>query len=99
MLHIDQRHLAAVRAILDRLAPGLEVWAFGSRVHGRSLKPFSDLDLAIVSACPLDVHTLEALRDAFAESDLPFRVDVVDLATAGDRFRAVVEAEHVALAP
>jgi len=73
------------------------VWAFGSRVHGRGLKPFSDLDLAILGDTPLDLGRRAAVGEAFSHSDLPFRVDVVDWATADATFRAVIERDHAVL--
>jgi predicted nucleotidyltransferase len=94
MLHLTQNERDIVERVLHQQLPGLEVWAFGSRVHGRNLKPFSDLDLAIVGDDDLDSKSLAGLRIAFADSDLPFRVDLVTLHTLVDDFRRVIETEH-----
>lgn len=40
---------------------------------------------------------LDRLREAFEESDLPIRVDVVDWRTAGPAIRAAVERRSVVL--
>lgn len=45
----------------------------------------------IMGDLPLDFRTLTALKDAFAESDLPFRVDVVDWAATSEAFREIIE--------
>lgn len=90
MLDLDLEHLAEVRRILAAHVPAREVWAFGSRVTGKA-KPFSDLDLAVMGDEPLDFRLLGALKDAFAESNLPFRVDVVEWATTGENFRAIIQ--------
>lgn len=90
MLDLAQEHLAEVCRILRLHVPGRTVRAFGSRVQGTA-KPFSDLDLAIMGDTPLDFRQLAALKDAFADSDLPFRVDVVDWATTGEAFRRIIE--------
>jgi len=37
------------------------------------------------------------LRESFSDSDLPFRVDVVDLATVSDEFKSIVEKNHSVL--
>jgi type I restriction enzyme S subunit len=87
-----------VRAILQRHVPGHEVWLFGSRANGTA-KPFSDLDLAILSTQPLPLSILAELADDFSESDLPFKVDIVDWATTSESFRKVIEAERVILQP
>ncbi len=97
MIHLEARHLAVVEAILAAAVPEREVWAFGSRVHGHGLKPFSDLDLVVLGDTPLDLARRAAMREAFSHSNLPFRVDIVDWATADPSFRAVIERDHVVL--
>lgn len=76
--------------------PGRELWAFGSRVNGTA-KPYSDLDLVILGSEPLSLSTLADLADGFSESDLPFKVDLVDWATTGERFRKMIEGGRVVL--
>lgn len=83
-----------VHGILDRHVPCREVWAFGSRAQGAA-KAFSDLDLAILGNHPLDLSILAELTDDFSESNLPFKVDIVDWATTGERFRKIIEAERI----
>lgn len=90
MLDLAPAHLAEVRRILQLHVPGRAVCAFGSRVLGTA-KPFSDLDLAVMGDTLLDFRTVAALKDAFAESNLPFRVDVVDWAATSEVFRGIIE--------
>lgn len=90
MLDLAPTHLDEVRRILQFHVPGRTVRAFGSRVQGTA-KPFSDLDLAVMGDTPLDFRTLAALKDAFAESNLPFRVDVVDWAATSKAFKVIIE--------
>ena len=88
----------AQRAIVDRIlgshAPLARVWAFGSRARGTA-KPFSDLDLAFDAGRAMTFEDLGALSSAFEESDLPWRVDIVDLATCSDTFRREIERDAV----
>ena len=93
-LHLTEAQLDEVRAILARIVPEATVRTFGSRVHGRNLKPFSDLDLAIVQGKRLAPGAMVDLQVAFAESDLPFRVDLVELDRVDDAFREQIEAEY-----
>lgn len=74
-----------VSAILARYLPGRTVWAFGSRSTGRHLKRFSDLDLAVEGR--LTAGEGGAVRDAFDESLVSFRVDVVEMETVDAEFR------------
>jgi predicted nucleotidyltransferase len=93
-LDITPQQLQVVRQILQRHVPCYEVWAFGSRVRNRSRR-FSDLDLAIISRQPLELAKMAALRDDFSQSDLPWKVDVIDWANTGDEFRTQVEQQRV----
>jgi predicted nucleotidyltransferase len=85
-----------VRDLLRRHLPEREVWAFGSRAR-QTAKPFSDLDLAILGNQPLTLATLANVAEDFSESDLPFKVDIVDWATTSERFRKIIESEHIVL--
>jgi type I restriction enzyme S subunit len=83
-----------IRNILRAHVPDSAVWAFGSRATGRA-KPYSDLDLAISGDKPLGIDLTAQLTEAFAESDLPYKVDIVDWSTASERFRKAIERDRV----
>lgn len=89
MIDVAPRHLETIKAILRRHVPDREVWAFGSRA-ARTAKKYSDLDLAVVGAAPLTLGQMAALENDFDESELPFKVDVVDWATASESFRRII---------
>jgi type I restriction enzyme S subunit len=95
-IDIHPAHLAIVREILHKHVPHYAVWAFGSRVTGKARK-FSDLDLAIISDKPLSLDVSASLRHDFSESDLPWKVDVVDWATTSDTFRAIIARDKLVL--
>lgn len=83
-----------VRDILHRHVPQYEVWAFGSRAKWTA-KQHSDLDLAVITDQPLSLAVSASLVDDFTESDLPWRVDVVDWATTSESFRRIIESNKV----
>ena len=93
-LSILPAHLAMVRAILTTHVPNHDVWAFGSRVAG-SAKEFSDLDLVIIGEKPLSIAVHANLVDDFSESDLPYKVDVIDWATTDASFRQIIEQQYI----
>lgn len=90
MIDISPDHLKIVLSILSKHVPDHEVWAFGSRV-GRCPKKHSDLDLVIKTDSPLSAKTIAHLREAFSESDLPFKVDVVVWAGISESFRKIIQ--------
>jgi predicted nucleotidyltransferase len=85
-----------VSELLRRLLPGREVWAYGSRARGSRLKKFSDLDLAIEGP-PLSLAARSDLAEAFDQSDLPFKVDFVEVESLAAEFRQKIEADKVVL--
>lgn len=95
-LDIEPRDLATVQAILRRHVPDYEVRAFGSRVRGTNRRT-SDLDLAIMTEAPLDAGRMGGMRDEFSESDLPFKVDLVDWAATAENFRRLIEERYEVL--
>jgi len=96
MIDIEEKYLAEILRILDKLAPDCEIRAFGSRIEGRPAK-YSDLDIALAGEEKIDWRRIEALKDAFSASDLPFTVDCIDWHAITDEFRAVVEKKYVVI--
>lgn len=95
-LKVTAEELEIILQLLCRHVPGREVRAFGSRVGGAP-KTFSDLDLVIMGEASLPIAVRADLREAFIESALPFRVDLVDWATTDSRFRDIIMASSILL--
>ena len=95
-IDLNPNHLATVKAILEEHVPECEVRAFGSRVTWTA-RDYSDLDLAVVGQRPLDWRTLGRLKEAFEESKLPMRVDVLDWHAISESFREVIQQDHMVL--
>jgi uncharacterized protein len=91
MIDLPPSQIATVKSVLNAVVPGVSVYAFGSRVSGRA-KRHSDLDLALQAEDALNWRQLAQLREAFEESDLPIRVDIVDWAACSPQFKACVSA-------
>ena len=96
MIDLSPNHLTTVRQILAEHVPACEVRAFGSRVTC-SAKDYSDLDLAVVGVTALDRSTLARLKEAFEESDLPIRVDVLDWRGISESFKEVIAKDYAVL--
>jgi len=63
----------------------------------RTAKKFSDLDIAIIGQEPQPAWVQADLEEAFRESDLPFKVDVVDWAAASPSFKKIITQKYVVL--
>ena len=93
MIDLEKECLDQILSILGKYVPECKVLVFGSRVEGRARR-FSDLDLALIATEKVDWRRLEALKDAFSESDLQIIVDVLDWHAISDGFRKVIERQY-----
>jgi predicted nucleotidyltransferase len=92
MLVLEDRHLKIIQEILSKYP--YTFYAFGSRARGNP-KQFSDLDLCFVQEIPL--KTQIAIESDFEESDLPYKVDLVNWNTMNDDFKKIIEKDLVLL--
>ena len=76
--------------------PDAEIWGIGSRVEGTA-KPYSDLDLVVVMNGKMPFDRYLSIRNAFEESELSFRVDVMDYHRLNPSFQKKVADHHVVL--
>lgn len=95
-IDITPEERAIVLRILNEIVPNREVRAFGSRVTGKA-KPFSDLDLAIMGDEPLSLGTRARLEEAFSESQLPWKVDVIDWLKIDTDFQNIIRKNWIIL--
>ena len=95
-LQISDQELAIVKTILQQYVTDIPVWAYGSRVKGTA-KRYSDLDLALVTKEPLTFLQLAKLENAFSDSELEWKVDIVDWASASDEFKQIVLQNYIEL--
>src|SRR5437762_2502971 len=96
MIYLDEEQLKIVKEILKKHLSDRAVVVFGSRVTGR-IKPYSDLDLCLMGADPISIQTLANLKEAFSDSNLNIRVDLVDWASITPEFQAVISRQSVPL--
>jgi predicted nucleotidyltransferase len=90
MIDISAEQLSIVLSILQAYVPNCEVRVFGSR-YKQTSRDYSDLDLVIVGAAKLDLNVLADIKEAFEESNLPYRVDLLDWHAISPEFRKVIE--------
>jgi uncharacterized protein len=94
---LPAEHRRLVLTILRANLPqNTKVWVFGSRATGRARR-YSDLDLAIDAGRPLTIDEIAGLTEAFSDSDLPYKVDIIDWHHIDARWRQTILTERVAL--
>jgi len=90
--------LQIVEEILTRFVPEYEVRVFGSRANGTP-KKYSDLDLVIMTEKSLEIKRMAFLKNAFSESNLPIKVDIVDWSSIDKGFKDIIDDESVPFLP
>ena len=98
MADISSNQLKIIHSILLSYLPQCTtVWVFGSRVE-KAPKKYSDLDLIIdCNSSPISDLILINLREAFDESDLPYKVDLVDWNTLSQSFKNQIQNKELLL--
>ncbi len=95
-LQLTEQELLIVKTILQDQLAGIPVWAYGSRTKGMA-KRYSDLDLAVITQEPLTFQKLATLENAFSDSELEWKVDILDWASASEEFKRIVLKHYIAL--
>ena len=97
-LELPSRYHLEVERILGEKAPGIEVWAYGSRVDGTNDET-SDLDLVLRAPGlnPLPIRQFHTIRNAFEESRLPIIVDIHDWARLPESFQEEIVRNYLTL--
>lgn len=92
-IDVHPDHLHRIGAILHAHLPEkVKVFAFGSRAN-QMARRFSDLDLCLRGTTRLSDEILSAIGNEFEESELPFRVDVIDWHAISPSFRQAIGAD------
>lgn len=97
-LDLPERHLLALRQLLAIHVPGVEVWAYGSRVTGGGHET-SDLDIVLRNphAPKQTTQNYQNLKEALQQSAIPILIDVHDWAHLPESFHREIERCHVVI--
>lgn len=90
MICASQNELDTIRVILEKHVPKGKVFVFGSRFTWTN-RDYSDLDLAVDIGRPMSIDERGKLCEAFEESNLPYRADVVDYRSISPEFKKIVD--------
>jgi predicted nucleotidyltransferase len=96
-IDIEQKHLKIIQSILKQhLSNNIKVWVFGSRAK-KNAREFSDVDLVLEAKAPVPIQLLADLASDFEESDLPYKVDLIDWTSTSESFKEVISEQRVLL--
>lgn len=97
-LDLPPHYRQQLETLLQKHLPTVEVWAYGSRVKGRS-HDGSDLDLVLRSPelQPIPTASLASFSEALQESPIPFLVAAHDWARLPESCHPEIEREHLVL--
>ena len=97
-LDLPRRYREQIEALLREHVPGVEVWAYGSRVNGQSHEA-SDLDLMLRGPDLKRISSgqLTDLTEALEQSNVPIIVQIHDWARLPESFHKEIERGYVVL--
>jgi predicted nucleotidyltransferase len=93
-IHLNDKEKSIVKFILEKHIPKHDVVVFGSRADG-IIKPYSDLDLCIMGDDSPSPSVLDDLKEAFSQSDLPMRVDIVVWSQTQAHFQDIIQKQSL----
>ena len=96
MINLSHDLIKQAMVIIEQYAPNAAVWAFGSRVTGTA-REHSDLDLVVIGEQKLPQKTYYQLQEAFQESELPIRVDILDWHRITPEFQQNIKKQYVVI--
>lgn len=94
---IEENQKKIILTILKRYFQDRKFFVFGSRSTGKNLKTFSDLDVAIDGKEPIDKVRLRQAIEELSNSDLPFKVDLIDINSMPAEFKKNVASDFIEL--
>lgn len=92
----DQKFVTTLAHNILKARP-YELYVFGSRSKQAAWKPHSDLDLALNGKGKIPREILFKLEEALEESELNYRVDLIDLQRISGEFKQTIQRDLVLL--
>ncbi|MCL2837933.1 MAG: restriction endonuclease subunit S [Oscillospiraceae bacterium] len=91
MIAVSPFEMEIILNIIKKHTPNYDVLAFGSRYKWTNTET-SDLDLALIGEDKIGYSVISKIKEDFMESDLPFKVDVIDYNAISESFKKIIDA-------
>jgi uncharacterized protein len=94
MNELDEKTKQKIVAVISALIPDAKIYLFGSRARGTNSK-LSDIDIALDAGRELDIEDVYEITCMFRESNIMYKIDVVDLYQVSDLMRKEILEDKV----
>lgn len=94
MKNIDEKMKQKIIAVISALIPQAKIILFGSRARGTNSER-SDIDLALDAGSALPTGDVGELVDMFRESNIPYKIEIVDFYLVSKSMQDSIQQEGV----
>lgn len=94
MYVLDEKIKQKIIAVISALIPEARIYLFGSRARGTNGK-YADIDIALDAGKRLQARDVDEVKSMFQESNIIYKIDVVDLYQVNDLMRNEILKEKV----
>jgi predicted nucleotidyltransferase len=97
-MQLSDEQIKFLYKTIRQYLPSVEILVFGSRITNTAQK-FSDLDIALRDKELIPLNILSQVKEGFSESDLPFKVDLMDFNRLSADFQKLILSKYELLEP
>ena len=91
---LDETTKQKIIGVISVLMPDVKIYLFGSRARGTNAL-MADIDIALDAGKELPVEDVDEIKGMFRESNIIYRIDVVDFYSITDLMREQIIKDRV----
>jgi len=95
---LDEKIQQKIIAIISALRPAAKIYLFGSRARGTNAER-ADIDIALDEGHPLPLRDIDEIKNILRESNIMYKIDVVDFNQISSAMRNEILKERVIWKP
>ncbi len=89
VLDLQEKHIDFIKNTVNDSIPGVDIFVYNSR---EQQKYNTFLDIVLLSNEEISIERILKLETMFQYSDLPYKVDIIDLRTLKESCRNIIKA-------
>jgi len=94
MKKLDEKIKQKIISVVSALIPDAKIYLFGSRARGTNAER-ADIDIALDAGKPLLGRDVDEIKSMFKESNIMYKIDIVDFYQIGDVMRNEILRERI----